>query len=106
MPSRRVLQSWKEIAAYLGVSVRSAQRWETCGLPIHRQGTGTKARTFAYADELERWQATAAVQEIETAGSAPCAPVVSRWKGWLAAGALAGMALAAIVPRGARPPTF
>ena len=106
MPSRRVLQSWKEIAAYLGVSVRSAQRWETSGLPIYRQGTGTKARTFAYADELERWQATAAVQEIETAGSAPCAPVESRWKGWLAAGALAVMALAAIVWLGGLLPMF
>jgi hypothetical protein len=97
-----VLQSWKEIATYLGVSVRSAQRWETSGLPVHRQGTGTKARTFAYADELRRWRATTSIHVLEasTSGpqtSEPPAPVERRWRGWLTAGALALMALAAIV---------
>jgi hypothetical protein len=54
-PKRRVLQSWKEIAAHLGVTVRSVQRWEEAGLPVHRQGSGSKARVFAYTDELQEW---------------------------------------------------
>ena len=34
----RRLDSWKEIAAYLGRDVRTVQRWERReGLPIHRQ---------------------------------------------------------------------
>ncbi len=53
---RQVLQSWKEIAAYLRVTVRTVQRWEKeSGLPVHRQGTGRKARVVAYADEIDNW---------------------------------------------------
>jgi hypothetical protein len=52
----RALQSWKEIANCLGVTVRSVQRWEkTAGLPVYRQGSGKKARVFAYAEELQAW---------------------------------------------------
>lgn len=53
----RTLHSWKEIAACLGVTVRSVQRWEqTAGLPVYRQGGGSKARVFAYSAELLRWR--------------------------------------------------
>jgi excisionase family DNA binding protein len=53
---RRLLQSWKEIAGYLGVTVRTVQRWEKeSDLPIHRQGNGRKARVVAYSDELDGW---------------------------------------------------
>ena len=51
-----MLQSWKEIASYLRVTVRTVQRWEKeSGLPVHRQGTGRKARVVAYADEIDNW---------------------------------------------------
>src|SRR5689334_19614404 len=34
---RDTLTGWKEIAAYLGKSVRTAHRWKTeLGLPVHR----------------------------------------------------------------------
>jgi len=37
---RHRLESWKEIAAYLGRDVRTAQRWERLGgLPVHRLRT-------------------------------------------------------------------
>ncbi|MFB3906106.1 MAG: helix-turn-helix transcriptional regulator [Acidobacteriota bacterium] len=53
---RKLLQSWKEIAAYLGVTVRTVQRWEKeANLPIHRQGTGRRSRVVAYSDELDAW---------------------------------------------------
>jgi hypothetical protein len=50
-----MLQSWKEIAGFLGVTVRSVQRWESSGLPVYRQGEGAKARVFAYTGELQQW---------------------------------------------------
>jgi hypothetical protein len=53
---RRVLDSWKEIAAYLGRSVKTCRRWEhELDLPIHRLEDSPKARVFAYQDELDRW---------------------------------------------------
>jgi hypothetical protein len=52
---RRKLDTWKAIAAHLGVTDRSAQEWEkTQNLPVYRMG-GPKARVWAYADELDFW---------------------------------------------------
>ena len=37
MSAREVLQSWKEISAYLGRDIRTCCRWEeNLGLPVHR----------------------------------------------------------------------
>jgi hypothetical protein len=48
--------SWKEIASYLGVSVRRAQQWETeLGLPVERFNTGQRARVRARRSEVDRW---------------------------------------------------
>jgi hypothetical protein len=54
----KMLSSWKEIAARLGVTVRTVQRWEKlAGLPIHRQGAGKTGRIYAHSIELDRWLA-------------------------------------------------
>jgi len=52
-----LLRSWKEIAAYLGVDVRTCHRWEAAyGMPVHRaEGNGKKSSVFAYKDELDKW---------------------------------------------------
>lgn len=56
MGAREVLQSWKEIAAYLGRDVRTCRRWEEhLGLPIHRLDGSPKARVLAYKDEIDWW---------------------------------------------------
>lgn len=56
MSERRIVTSWKEIAAYLKVRVRTAQRWEKeLGLPVHRMNKLDKAYVFAYTDELDKW---------------------------------------------------
>ncbi len=53
---RRVLDSWKEISAYLKRSGRTCRTWEVeLGLPIHRLEGSPKARVFAYPEELDRW---------------------------------------------------
>lgn len=50
------LTSWKEIAQYLRVSVRTAQHWETeRGLPVTRL-PGEKGRVSANSAELDRWR--------------------------------------------------
>jgi TolB-like protein len=57
--SREVLESWKEIAAYLGRSVRAVQLWEKEeNLPIHRHQHDKQGTVFAYCDELDRWRRT------------------------------------------------
>ncbi len=59
MEERRVLDSWKEIAAYLGRSVKTCRRWEhELGLPVHRLEESPKARVFAYPDEVDQWVKT------------------------------------------------
>ncbi len=51
----RPLSSWKEIAAHLGVTVRTAQKWELeRGLPVRRL-PGVRGRVFSSAEELESW---------------------------------------------------
>lgn len=51
-----ILNSWKEIAAYLGRGVRTAQRWERClGLPVHRPKGTDRSAVLAFAHELEAW---------------------------------------------------
>ena len=48
--------SWKEIAEYLGITVRTAQKWEAeRGLPVRRL-PGLKGRVSADRAELDRWR--------------------------------------------------
>jgi excisionase family DNA binding protein len=67
------LDSWKEIAAYLGRDVRTVIRWEKKrNLPVHRLPGGQAV--FAYKSELDKWleqKESPAVTErpIETAAS-------------------------------------
>lgn len=50
------LESWGEIAGYLGVSVRTAQKWEAeSGLPVRRLGSGPRPRVFAETTKLDEW---------------------------------------------------
>ena len=67
------LHSWKEIADYLGVTVRTAQNWEKeRGLPVRRL-PGGRARVLAVAQELDEWKLSgqAAEQDGEIAPSLP-----------------------------------
>jgi Tfp pilus assembly protein PilF len=51
------LDSWKEIAAFLGRDERTVNRWEKdLGLPVHRL-PGAKGRVYAYTEELSAWLA-------------------------------------------------
>jgi hypothetical protein len=54
---RFVLHSWKEIAAYLGLSVRTAQRWgHDLRLPVHRPNhRDRRGAVFAFSEEIDGW---------------------------------------------------
>jgi TolB-like protein len=61
------LDSWKDIASYLGREVRTVQRWEDeRHLPVHRLPGGDKPHVYALKSELDMWLRVA---PRETAGA-------------------------------------
>ena len=56
MSSPRALNSWKEIAHYLGANVRTAQKWEReRNLPV-RRAQGARSRVSAEPAQLDHWK--------------------------------------------------
>ena len=56
LSSNNLLNSWKEIANYLGRGVRTVQRWEAqLGLPVHRPAGHSRSAVIAFEDELTNW---------------------------------------------------
>ncbi|MBZ5644416.1 MAG: tetratricopeptide repeat protein, partial [Acidobacteriia bacterium] len=55
-PPEDCLDSWKEIADYLGRQVRTVQRWEKSeGMPIDRHFHGKAGTVKAYKSEIDAW---------------------------------------------------
>jgi hypothetical protein len=51
-----VLNSWKEIAAYLDRGIRTVQRWEReLQLPVRRPRQKARSAVLAFRSELDRW---------------------------------------------------
>lgn len=51
-----LLQSWKEIAVFLGKGVRTVQRWEAKeGLPVRRHRHQKGCTIYAFKSELREW---------------------------------------------------
>ncbi len=51
-----VLNSWKEIAQYLGRGVRTVERWEKeLGLPVRRPRNHPRSPVVAIPSELDEW---------------------------------------------------
>lgn len=51
-----VLNSWKEVATYLGRGVRTVQRWEQeLGLPVRRPRGKSRSAVIAFPSELDQW---------------------------------------------------
>ncbi|MGD0631085.1 MAG: tetratricopeptide repeat protein [Terracidiphilus sp.] len=58
------LDSWKEIAAYLGRGERTAKRWEIeRALPVHRLPGGGRGSVYAFSAELDEWLRSAKPDE-------------------------------------------
>jgi Tol biopolymer transport system component len=69
-----ILESWKEIAAYLKRDVTTVQRWEKReGLPVHRHLHDKSGSVFARRAELDAWR-RARTRAPEPSGDAPAEP--------------------------------
>jgi hypothetical protein len=49
------LQSWKEIAGFLGHDERTVMRWERLGMPVHRIPGTKRSRVYASRTEITNW---------------------------------------------------
>jgi TolB-like protein/Flp pilus assembly protein TadD len=57
VPLERRLDSWKEIASYLGRDVTTVQRWEKReGMPVHRHLHDKRGSVYALGSELDAWK--------------------------------------------------
>jgi tetratricopeptide (TPR) repeat protein len=57
IPFEGRLDSWKEIAAFLGRSERTVRRWEKREhLPVHRLAHEKRGSVYAYRSELDLWR--------------------------------------------------
>ncbi len=61
-----VLNSWKEIAVYLGRGVRTVQRWHIDSeLPVHRVTASARSPVFAFSSEVDSWLGRCAERDSE-----------------------------------------
>jgi TolB-like protein/tetratricopeptide (TPR) repeat protein len=109
-PSEPRLDSWKEIAAYLGRDVTTVQRWEKREtMPVHRHVHDKRGSVYALAPELDAWLKSRRQQladdqdEKEQEPEAPVdveagngRPATLRPRSWIALTAVAILALLAI----------
>src|SRR5688572_28018490 len=77
------LDSWKEIAAYLGRGIRTVQRWEREeGLPVHRLAHEKRGSIYARREELAAWwesrRRTLTAPSTSDAAHSPVAPRLER----------------------------
>ncbi len=77
------LDSWKEIASYLGRGIRTVQRWEREeGLPVHRLAHEKRGSIYARREELVAWwesrRLTLAAQPTSDTADPPLAPRLER----------------------------
>lgn len=86
----RLLSSWKEIASHLGVTVRTAQKWETeRGLPVRRV-PGGRGRVIAKVDELSAWLHSRPTEGAEQA-------IAGAKRGWFGIAAVSAVAAVVIL---------
>lgn len=68
--SRR-LNSWKEIADYVGKDVRTAMRWaKSDGLPVRRVAGGRGRSVFAFTGEIDIWLEGDTIGRLEQSAGA------------------------------------
>ena len=108
--ANRRLDSWKEIAAFFGRDERTVMRWEKeRKLPVHRLPGSSRARVFAFSDEMSRWMnstdafvpeavsaehepVTATLEVVRTSSILESADPVRPSKRWIVVAMLAALA--------------
>src|SRR5258708_29280477 len=93
---RRRLESWKEIASYLGRDVTTVRRWEKReGLPVHRLHHSKLGSVYAYSGEIDAWRGERApAAATETPDARPVSEVVRSGAHARTAAALPALAFA------------
>jgi hypothetical protein len=78
------LDSWKEIACYLGRDERTAQRWRRIyRMPVHHYPGNRRGRVYALPSELDAWLASRAKDSITPPpGALRAAPRPRTRAGW------------------------
>src|SRR5271156_4393065 len=119
-PPEDQLDSWKEIAAYLGRDVTTVQRWEKCEkMPVHRHAHDKRSSVYALTSELDAWRQSrkprldendrAPTQnELESAAAVGSGPIsqasssvgLRRWLAVAGAVAIAVVGVAYVMHRG------
>ena len=62
----KILSGWKQIASHLRQNVRTVQRWELVGLPVHRPKAGPHSQVIAFEEELDVWAEAAPTGVFKT----------------------------------------
>ena len=80
-PNDEVLNSWKEVAGYLGRGVRTVQRWEQeLGLPVRRPRAKSRSAVIAFKSELDHWLHQASAEQLQKEHPDDVAPAIERIK--------------------------
>ena len=112
--ANRRLDSWKEIAAFLGCGERTVKRWEDeRRMPVHRMPGSGRGRVFAYTAELSRWLETGGPDQspgpVDARPQVVAAPLPARaarprWAWWVAIPAMLACLVITVLLLGHRPP--
>jgi tetratricopeptide (TPR) repeat protein len=73
-PANLRLDSWKEIASYLGRGERTVKRWECDrALPVYRLPGGGRGSVYAFTSELDEWllSAKAIIRKLDEDANEP-----------------------------------
>ena len=103
------LDSWKEIAAYLGRSERTVRRWEEkAGLPVRRLQHEQRGSVYALRTELDSWwesrRKSLETVEVPAGPAAGVALPQARWRVWVWAAAAVTVAIIATIVWRNQPP--
>ncbi len=75
----QVLNSWKEVASYMGRGVRTVQRWEReLGLPVRRPRAKSRSAVVAFKSELDQWLHRAPKELLQHSGEEASARAIVR----------------------------
>jgi hypothetical protein len=80
-PSEDRLDSWKEIATYLGRDVTTVQRWEKReGMPVHRHQHDRMGSVYASRAELDAWARGRNLRAAQESGNNATKSLISMFR--------------------------
>ncbi len=75
MQDKNILNTWKEIARYVGRSARTIQRWERdLGFPIHRPSGREGGAVLAIPSEIDQWVQKAPIRDLQNSATPIASP--------------------------------